>query len=179
MIASLLLVFASLVPAATAAPEGSEAAFAEEVAIQEIPGVPPGPPPPAEDVQQIAYEVGLKLRCPVCQGLSVADSTSPTAVAIQNTIRRLVAAGYDEQQISTFFVERYGEWIRLQPEAKGMNLLIWLLPGLAAGLGIGGAAYATVKFRSEGTGAGGTNADDGGGGPRDRYEQRLLDQLED
>jgi cytochrome c-type biogenesis protein CcmH len=141
-----------------------------------IPGIPPGPPPPEDQVQQLAYEIGLELRCPVCQGLSVADSTSTAAVQMQNWVRRLVAAGYDEQQIKVFFVERYGEWVLLEPEAKGVNLLLWLVPGLGAGLGLGLAAYTMVKFRREPDPAA---LAEGASTPRDRYEQRLLEQLED
>jgi cytochrome c-type biogenesis protein CcmH len=141
-----------------------------------IPGVPPGPRPPEDQVQQIAYEIGLELRCPVCQGLSVADSTSNAAVQMQNWVRRLVAAGYDEQQIKAFFVERYGEWVLLAPEARGVNLLLWLVPGLGVGLGLGLAAYTMIKFRREPDPAA---LAEGAGPPRDRYEQRLLEQLED
>lgn len=171
---------------AAAAPESPSPASPDDEALLEdplaaegdlIPGVPPGPPPPEDQVQQLAYEIGLQLRCPVCQGLSVADSTSAAAVQMQNWVRRLVAAGYDEQQIKVFFVERYGEWMLLEPEAKGLNLLLWLVPGLGVGLGLGVAAYAMVKFRREPDPA--ALAEGGPSAPRDRYEQRLLEQLED
>lgn len=143
-----------------------------------IPGVPPGPPPPPDQVQNLAYRIGLKLRCPVCQGLSVADSTSAAAVSIQLWVRRLVAAGYDEQQIREFFVERYGEWILLEPETRGINLLIWLGPGLAVGIGLSLAGYAALRWgRSDESAAG--KAALAERPPKDRYEQRLLEQLED
>lgn len=141
-----------------------------------IPGVPPGPAPPADQVQQLAYEIGVKMRCPVCQGLSVADSTSPAAVAMQNRIRELVAAGYDEPQIKAFFVERYGEWILLEPTTEGLNLLVWVLPGLAVGLGLAWAASTMLSWRKEPDEA---LPSDRGALPKDRYEQRLLAELED
>ena len=46
----------------------------------EIEGMPPGPPPEPSSVNLKARLVASRLRCPVCQGLSVADSTSETAV---------------------------------------------------------------------------------------------------
>ncbi|MEZ4240267.1 MAG: cytochrome c-type biogenesis protein CcmH [Myxococcota bacterium] len=160
--------------AAVAAPEGGPGAEIEELPTEGdlIPGIPPGPPPPPEQVQQIAYEIGLQLRCPVCQGLSVADSTSNAAVQMQNMIRKLVAAGYDEPQIKEFFVQRYGEWILLAPRSG----LLWLVPGLGLGLGLGRAGYAMMKYRREPDPAA---IAEGSRAPRDRYEQRLLEQLED
>jgi cytochrome c-type biogenesis protein CcmH/NrfF len=142
-----------------------------------IPGIPPGPPPPAGEVQNIAYAIGVKLRCPVCQGLSVADSTSAAAVQMQMRIRELVAAGYSEEQIRAYFIERYGEWIVLDPEVKGLNLLIWIGPGLLAGLGLAWAASLTVKWRKEEDDV--PLPSDVGLVPKDRYEQRLLAELED
>ncbi|MEQ1565483.1 MAG: cytochrome c-type biogenesis protein CcmH [Myxococcota bacterium] len=142
-----------------------------------IPGIPPGPPPPADEVQNRAYKIGAKLRCPVCQGLSVADSTSAAAVQMQLRIRELVAAGYEEPEIRAFFVERYGEWIELEPNITGLNLMIWVAPGLLGGLGIAWAASLMLKWRKE------TDEvplpSDLGLVPKDPYEQRLLAELED
>jgi cytochrome c-type biogenesis protein CcmH/NrfF len=142
-----------------------------------IPGIPPGPAPPAEDVQAIAYRIGAKLRCPVCQGMAVADSTSAAAIQMQQRIRELVAAGYDEDQIRSFFVDRYGEWILLDPEARGLNLLVWILPGLGAGLGLAWAASVVLRWRREPDDV--PLPSDVGLAPKDRYEQRLLAELDD
>jgi len=142
-----------------------------------IPGIPPGPPPPADQVQNIAYRIGLSLRCPVCQGSTVADSTSPTAVQMLLRIRELVRAGYDEEQIRQFFIQRYGEWIVLEPDTKGFNLLIWIGPGLLVGLGVAWSASVMMKWRKEPDEV--PLPSDVGLIPKDRYEQRLLAELED
>jgi cytochrome c-type biogenesis protein CcmH/NrfF len=142
-----------------------------------IPGMPPGTPPPAEQVQQIAHEIGLGLRCPVCQGMSVADSTSPAAVNMQNRIRELVAAGYERQQIEDFFVERYGEWVLLAPTTSGLNLIVWVGPGLVAGLGLAWAASTILQWRKEEDEV--PLPSDVGLAPKDKYEERLLAELED
>jgi cytochrome c-type biogenesis protein CcmH len=164
---------AAMVPGSTSDP--AVVPPQEEASL--IPGVPPGPPPPADQVQNLAYRIGSKLRCPVCQGLSVADSTSAAAVQMQMRIRELVRAGYDEDQIRAFFVERYGEWILLQPEAKGINLLIWVGPGLLVGLGLAWSASGMMKWRKEPDDV--PLPSDEGLIPKDRYEQRLLAELED
>ena len=72
--------------------------------------------------------LGKQLRCPMCQGLSIADSGSSAARAQMDKVRELVAAGKTDQQIRDYFTSRYGEWALLEPPASGMNLLVWLLP---------------------------------------------------
>jgi len=148
---------------------------AETIERAEIPGVPPGPPPPAGQVDAIAHEISDKLRCPVCQGLSVADSNASTAVNMNNHVRALVAKGYTEADIREFFIDTYGEWIVLDPEPQGLDMFIWLGPGLVAGLGIIWAVSTVVQWRKE--------PDDElpsqrGDAPLDPFEQQLLAQLD-
>ena len=85
-----------------------------------------------KETQRVA---GL-LRCPVCQGLSVADSPAETAVNMRNQVRDLVAAGFTEEQILGYFERSYGEFVRLEPPLRGVNWTLWLAP--LAGLLLGG-----------------------------------------
>jgi cytochrome c-type biogenesis protein CcmH len=84
-----------------------------------------------EQVQQVAAE----LRCPVCQGLSVADSPSKMANQMRDLVRERLEAGESPEAVKAYFVERYGEWILLAPKQEGFNLVVWVLPflGLAGG----------------------------------------------
>lgn len=91
------------------------------------------------------------LRCPVCQGLSVADSHSPTAEAMKEDIRRQVDAGASDADIRASYVARYGEWILLRPEASGVGALVWVLPVSALLLGAGGLALAFRRWRRQPT----------------------------
>jgi cytochrome c-type biogenesis protein CcmH len=83
-------------------------------------------------------EVGALLRCPVCQGLSVADSPAGMAQNMKGQVKDLLAAGYDQEQILDYFERSYGEFVRLEPPLRGVNWLVWLAPiiGLVAGLGV-------------------------------------------
>jgi cytochrome c-type biogenesis protein CcmH len=75
------------------------------------------------------------LRCPVCQGLSVADSPATMAVNMKGQVREMLAAGYDQEQILAYFERSYGEFVRLQPPLRGVNWLVWLGPVLALAAG--------------------------------------------
>jgi cytochrome c-type biogenesis protein CcmH len=91
-------------------------------------------------------EVGGLLRCPVCQGLSVADSPATMAVNMKAQVKELLAQGYDQEQILAYFEHSYGEFVRLEPPLRGVNWLVWLGPVLA--LVAGGAIVAwTLRSR--------------------------------
>lgn len=81
--------------------------------------------------------VGSLLRCPVCQGLSVADSPATMAVNMRHQVQELLAAGYSDEQILSYFERAYGEFVRLQPPLRGVNWTLWLAP--VALLVLGGA----------------------------------------
>jgi cytochrome c-type biogenesis protein CcmH len=78
------------------------------------------------------------VRCPTCQGLSVAQSDAPAATAIDDEVRRRVQAGESDRQIKDYLVSRYGQDIILQPEAEGVGLLVWALPVLAVAAAVAG-----------------------------------------
>ena len=84
-----------------------------------------GHPPTSE---QRAQQLDRELRCPVCQGLSVADSPSSTSAAIAADVRRRVDAGESDQEIRDAYVARYGRWILLTPSSSGVGAGAVLLP---------------------------------------------------
>jgi len=88
--------------------------------------------------------IGRELRCPVCQGMPIGESPSETAQAMMKRVRELHAEGKTHQQILDYFVERYGEWVLLRPEARGFRLVVWLLPPVGLLLGLA-AIFAYVR----------------------------------
>lgn len=171
MNAFFALVF--LVAAAFGAPvEGTE-----QLGEGLIPGLPPGPEPAAETVDSTTHEIARTLRCPVCQGLSVADSTSEAAVMFQKRIRELVAAGYTEDQIRDYFLDRYGEWILLDPPAQGMNQVLYLFPALLFGAGAVWVFGTVTTWRKEPDEV--PLPSDEGLVEMDEYEKRLLQELDE
>ena len=96
-----------------------------------------------------AHTIASELRCPVCQGLSVADSPSETAKAIYEDIRRRVDAGQPDSSIKAYYVGRYGEWVLLKPPTSGISALVWILPATALLFGAGVLALAFRRWRRE------------------------------
>jgi cytochrome c-type biogenesis protein CcmH len=108
----------------------------------QVVGAPRGPRLQGAALESRAKEVAGLLRCPVCQGLSVADSPSTMASNMRAQVKDLLAAGYGEEQILAYFERSYGEFVRLKPPLRGVNWLVWLAP--VAGLLLGAAVIAWV-----------------------------------
>ncbi len=91
--------------------------------------------------------IGSDLRCPTCQGMSVADSDAPAAVGIREEIARRVAEGRETNgQIKDFILGLYPN-ISLRPETSGLGLVVWALPVVAAAAVIGGLTLVLVRRR--------------------------------
>jgi cytochrome c-type biogenesis protein CcmH len=104
--------------------------------VATVAGPPRVAPLAGDALEAEAKRIAAVLRCPVCQGLSVGDSPSPMATNMRQQIRELVAAGFDEDQILSYFEASYGEFVRLKPPLRGVNWLVWLAPVLGLVLGI-------------------------------------------
>lgn len=77
-----------------------------------------------------------RLRCPVCQAESVADSPSETAAEMTKVVQEEVEAGRSDDEILRHFRARYGDWILLDPPRSGRTLPLWILPPAAFAVGI-------------------------------------------
>ena len=100
-------------------------------------GKPQGTPITDPNVlHQRTQEVGGLLRCPVCQGLSVADSPSEMAINMKGQVRELLARGYTEEQILSYFERSYGQFVLLKPKFNGVAAAVWILPILAIVIGV-------------------------------------------
>ena len=103
----------------------------------------PNPPVAFADghLDREAQEIAKQLKCPVCQNLSVADSPSPLAEQMRESIRERLAAGQSREEILAYFTERYGEEVRLDPPKTGFSQVIWWGPAVILIGGAGAVAY--------------------------------------
>jgi len=99
---------------------------------------------PAARVQRLSRE----LKCPVCRGLSVADSRDPSADAIRADLRERIDAGQSDSEIRRAYVRLYGESILLKPEGGGLGVIVWGLPVAVLVAGGGGIVFALRRGRS-------------------------------
>ena len=131
---SLLLALA-LCAATPAVAAGDDADIVEELANAQLPDPPMEDPP--EDATAVARTERLQkaLRCPGCQGVSVADSPADAARAMGNRIEELVLQGYTEDQITEYFVDRYGAWVELEPP-KEEHQTLFIAPFVGLSLGV-------------------------------------------
>ncbi|HET8984367.1 MAG TPA: cytochrome c-type biogenesis protein [Trueperaceae bacterium] len=94
----------------------------------------------AQDVelQSRVFEIARQLRCPVCVSESVADSNAQLAQQMRQLIQQQLEEGRSETQIFSYFTNRYGDWIMLDPPKRGIHLVVWVLPVIAglAGLAV-------------------------------------------
>jgi cytochrome c-type biogenesis protein CcmH len=96
-----------------------------------------------------AHELETQLKCPECQGLSVADSQAPTSRAIRSDIKRRIKAGQSDEEIRQAYVDNYGESILLSPQDSGVSLLIWILPVVVVALGATGIVLVLRRNREQ------------------------------
>ena len=99
-------------------------------------GAPQGQPLAGAALDAKTVEVASLLRCPVCQGMSIADSPSEMAVNMKHQVHDLLARGFTEEQILDYFERSYGQFVLLKPKFRGVNALVWTLPLLALIIGV-------------------------------------------
>ena len=82
-----------------------------------------------------ARDLSRELRCMVCQNQSIDDSEAPLARDLRLLVRERLTKGDSDQQVLSFLVSRYGEFVLLRPPLEWHTLLLWGLPpaALAAG----------------------------------------------
>ena len=77
-----------------------------------------------------ARHVGSVLRCLVCQNQSIDDSDAVLAGDLRVILRERLVAGDSDKQAIDFIVQRYGNFVLLNPPFETQTLLLWLGPAL-------------------------------------------------
>jgi cytochrome c-type biogenesis protein CcmH len=107
--------------------------------------------PTEKDPQSASRVVKLseKLRCLVCQNQSIADSNAELAQDLRRQIREQVAAGKTDDEIVTYMVARYGDFVLYEPPVKPTTVLLWAGPALLLVAGFAGLAVLVRARRAE------------------------------
>ncbi|HWG73314.1 MAG TPA: cytochrome c-type biogenesis protein CcmH [Acidimicrobiales bacterium] len=109
-------------------------------------------------VDQRVTSLAAQVRCPVCQGETAAESDTPPSVEIRSFIRRSLQEGRSPAQVKSSLVADYGPGILEQPQAKGVALVVWVLPVAAVIVAVAGLTLAFRRWRRQ-LGGGGEPSD--------------------
>lgn len=99
--------------------------------------------PTDDDVNNVAKQ----LYCPVCPNTPLDVCETKACQDWREEIRNQLSAGWSEEEISAYFVERYGERVLAEPERQGFTSLVWILPAVAMVLGLTVVVQALRSWR--------------------------------
>jgi cytochrome c-type biogenesis protein CcmH len=89
-----------------------------------------------DPAMQARYEhINRELRCLVCQNQTIADSNATLAQDLRREVREMLVAGKSDDEIRTFMIERYGDFVLYRPRMTMGNFLLWAAPVLLLLLG--------------------------------------------
>ncbi len=83
---------------------------------------------PAPDPEARAYNLSIRLKCPICAGESIAGSQTDLAKDLRARIDDEIAAGSTDDEIIAMFVASYGEQVLLDPPSTGWGAALWAVP---------------------------------------------------
>ena len=85
--------------------------------------------------EQAFRDLTGKLRCLVCQNESLAASQSDLAQDLRKEVYAMMRAGKSQDEITTFLVDRYGDFVLYQPPVKPSTYLLWFGPFALVAIG--------------------------------------------
>ena len=75
-----------------------------------------------------ARQVGSQLACVVCQGETIDESGAEIAADMRTLVRQRIVAGDSNDQIMSYMVSRYGDYVRLNPRFMPRTYILWMGP---------------------------------------------------
>ncbi len=117
-------------------------------------------------LEQRARDLSAGLRCPVCRNESIDESNAGISRDLRILVRERLVAGDSDAETIQYLVDRYGEYILLNPKAEGANLVLWFAAPFMLILA-GGVAFVTIRARGQAAGPEALSAD----------EQKRLDEI--
>ena len=83
------------------------------------------------DVEQRFHDLNKGIMCPVCPGESIDQSQNTLAVQMRQIVMNKIQEGWSNEEITQFFVDRYGPSVLMSPPLAGFNVTVWLVPPIA------------------------------------------------
>ena len=79
-------------------------------------------------LEERARMLSQNIRCLVCQNQSIDDSNATLAKDLRVLVREKLTAGATNDEIFDFLVDRYGDFILLNPPFKPTTYVLWYGP---------------------------------------------------
>lgn len=98
-------------------------------------------------LEQRARDISLGLRCLVCQNQSIDDSDAPLARDLRVLVRERLEAGDSNDEVESFVVARYGDFVLLRPPVNAYTIILWVAPALVLVAGATGILMAVRRKR--------------------------------
>lgn len=81
-------------------------------------------------LEERAKEIGMQLRCMVCQNEDIENSNADIARDLRILVRDMIVNGETNKEILNFVHEKYGDFILFKPPIKSYTFLLWACPFL-------------------------------------------------
>ena len=75
-----------------------------------------------------ARALSKELRCVVCQNEAIDTSNAGIARDMRVLLRERLTAGDSDEEVRSFFVARYGDYVLMNPPVKTSTYLLWFGP---------------------------------------------------
>ncbi|WP_286829110.1 MULTISPECIES: cytochrome c-type biogenesis protein [Kordiimonas] len=102
---------------------------------------------PLEDPakEAMARELMKELRCVVCQNQSIEDSNADIARDLRQIVRERIAMGDTPDNVKAYLVDRYGDYVLLEPPLKPTTYFLWGSPFIFLGF----VVYMVLRSRKK------------------------------
>jgi len=82
------------------------------------------------------HKLITELRCVVCVSQNISDSNAELAQDLRRQTYEMIQRGASNEEIVTFMVQRYGEYVLYRPPLKPSTALLWLGPFIIFAVGV-------------------------------------------
>jgi len=99
------------------------------------------------DQEERANNLFKETRCLVCEGQNIYESNSDSAEDMKKLISEMIIDGNSDNEIKSFLVSRYGDWIIMTPLINQSTYFLWFSPIIILLIGI---VFILRKFKKNG-----------------------------
>jgi cytochrome c-type biogenesis protein CcmH len=100
-------------------------------------------------LEKRAQGLHKEIRCLVCQNQAIADSNAHLARQLRVIVRERLDAGDNDEEVKSYLVDRYGDWVLMRPPLNASTLILWIAPFVILAFVLGGAAMFVIRRRRQ------------------------------